>query len=115
MLLVDDQISIEELTHMMKNSFGFLVKAVVDLEKQIMVVDAPLHADQEAVLLEQGSKQSNLWGINLYPEKYGSSEFIEYDSMINLRPQANNLSRGVDDEKVRQQIYDVVIKLVKNQ
>lgn len=91
--------------------FGNLVKAVVDVKKGIMVIDAAMHADEEKFLLDRGSKQDNLWGINLYPEQTGDN-FIEFDSVINLRPRQNNFSRGVDDEKVRKKIINIVNKLV---
>ena len=52
--------------------FNNIVKAVIDVEQEIMVVDAMLHADQEDFLLNQGSVQENLWGINLYPELFGT-------------------------------------------
>ncbi len=97
---------------MAKDKFGNLVKAVVDTEKGVMVVDAELHADEEAFLLESGSSQSNLWGINLYPEKK-EDEFIEFDSMINLRPGDNNFTRSVDSENVRKSIAEIVNKLVE--
>ncbi|MCA9382664.1 hypothetical protein KC660_04645 [Candidatus Dojkabacteria bacterium] len=113
MKLVNESIKISELKKMSENMYGDLVKAVVDIKQGIMVVDAPMHADQEKFLLEKGSNQENLWGINLYPEFYGESDFLEYDSMINLRPNQNNLTRGVDDEQVREQIKEVVDKLVK--
>ena len=101
------QISKEELNEMAFKMFGNLVKAVVDIEKEILVVDAELHSDQEAYLLEQGSKQVNLWGINIYPELTGD-ERIEFDSMINLRPSQNNNSRGVDDQEIQKRILDIV-------
>lgn len=97
---------------MAKDKFGNLVKAVVDTEKGVMVVDAELHADEEAFLLESGSLQSNLWGINLYPENR-EDEFIEFDSMINLRPGDNNFTRSVDSENVRKSIAEIVNKLVE--
>lgn len=96
---------------MAKQSFGNLVKAVVDVAKEIMVVDAGLHADEEALLLSTGSKQNDLWGINLYPDLRGE-QFIEFDSMINLRPNTGNLSRGVDDEQIKSNIIRIVNKLV---
>lgn len=89
-----------------------LVKAVVDIDKKIMAVDAELHADQEQKLLEEGSSQKNLWGINLYPEKEGR-DLIEFDSMINIRPWQNNRSRGADDPKIQERIIEIVNKLVK--
>lgn len=96
---------------MSQKMFEGLVKAVVDVKKEIMVVDADLHADEEKFLLEDGSKQENLWGINLYPNLDGE-DFIEFDSMINLRPYQNNRSRGVEDPKIQKRIISIVNKLV---
>lgn len=107
-------ISLFELKKMAKNMFGNLVKAVVDIEKQIMIVDASLHADQEEWLLKNGSKQKNLWGINIYPD-LPKDQRIEFDSMINLRPSDGNRSRGVDNSKIQQKIIKVVNKLIKNE
>ncbi len=107
----ENRISIEELIQMSENMFGELVKAVVDIEKEIMTVDSELHADQEKELLENGSDQNNLWGINLYPDDEGE-DFIEFDSMINLRPSWGNCSRGVDDENTQNKIRNIVRKLI---
>ena len=107
-----NKITITELSKMAEKMFGNLVKAVVDVDKEVMSLDAELHADEEKDLLEAGSKQSNLWGINLYPEFFGKDEFIEFDSMINLRPAHNNRSRGVEDKKIREKIIDIVNKSV---
>lgn len=96
----------------MAKQFGGLVKAVVDVEKEIMVVNGELHSDEEAFLLQKGSKQENLWGINLYPEAK-KDDWIEFDSMINLRPHQKNLSRGVDDPAIRKKIMKIVNQLVK--
>jgi hypothetical protein len=68
MKIITQQLSIDELKQMAKMKFGDLVKAVVDIEKRIMAVDAELHADEEALLIENGSKQQNLWGVNIYPD-----------------------------------------------
>lgn len=112
MILVQDKITVQELEKMSEKMFGKIVKAVVDLEKGIMVVDAPMHADQEQLLLESGSKQENLWGINFHPDKIGDN-FIEFDSMINLRPGWGNRTRGVDDPRVQAKIRALVNRLVQ--
>jgi len=111
MKIVQEKISIDELKDMAKNMFGDLVKAVVDVEKKIMVVEAGLHSDEEGLLLQNGSQQQNLWGINLYPEKQDDS-WIEFDSMINLRPTQENRSRGIENPKIRKKIIEIVNKLV---
>ena len=77
MHIVRKEISLAELKKISKKMFGDLVKAVVDIEKEIMVIDAELHADQESLLLQQGSQQEYLWGINIYPEKVENESWIE--------------------------------------
>ncbi|MGC1176980.1 MAG: DUF5674 family protein, partial [Candidatus Saccharimonadales bacterium] len=106
------KISLNELKEMSKKMFEAIVKADVDLARSIVVVDMGMHADGEAYLLENGSKQKDLWGINLHPDKYGTDEFIEFDSMINLRPSQSNFSRSIEDEKIRAQIVALIAGVV---
>ncbi len=112
MILVNSPISRQELRQIAIKSFGNLVKAVVDVTKKVMVIDASLHADEEAMLLSQDSKQEDLWGINLYPDLAGE-DFVEFDSMINLRPGSGNMSRGIDNSAIREKIKTIVSSLVK--
>jgi len=110
--IIKDRISIAQLKEMSANKFGNLVKVVVDIERGIMAIDADLHADEEAVLIENGSSQRNLWGINIYPELTGD-DFVEFDSLINLRPSQGNRSRGVDNKEVKKKILELINKLVE--
>ena len=112
MKIVEKQITIKELKEMSSKMFGSLVKAVVDIEQEILVVDAGLHSDQESYLLDRGSKQTDLWGINIHPELKGD-ERIEFDSMINLRPIDGNFSRGVDDINIQKKILEIVNSKIK--
>ncbi len=109
--LVLDAVSRDQLTEIAKQQFGDMVKAVVDVERGIMAVGGELHADEEAVLLDHGSQQRYLWGINLYPEK-PLDEWIEFDSMINVRPSSGNRSRYVESHDLRETITRVVNRLV---
>jgi hypothetical protein len=111
MRILETPITIDELKRAAANSFGTMVKAVVDLGQERLALDAEMHADLEALLLENGSDQKHVWGINLYPGTAGD-EFIEFDSVINLRPSQGNLSRAVEDETVRQKIITVVEKWI---
>lgn len=112
MRVVRDKIKKSELEELAKNMFGDLVKAVVDIEKEIMAIGGELHADEEALLLDKDSEQKDLWGINIYPQKSGD-DMIEFDSVINIRPSQNNLSRGVEAPKTRDKITTVVNKLIE--
>jgi hypothetical protein len=111
MKVVDAPISLRELVVLAEAGFGDLVKAVVDVELRVMAVDGELHSDEEALLLERGSKQRDLWGINIYPDLTGGDR-IEFDSMINVRPSQGNRSRGVDDSEICALILSIVGDLV---
>ena len=111
MKIISKPINRNELETMLPGYFGDMIKAVVDVQKSIIGLDAELHADIEKELLQQGSEQADLWGINLYPEMEGE-DFIEFDSLINIRPYQGNRSRDVQDPVVRKRIVEVVNMLI---
>ena len=88
-----------------------MTKAVVDSKKEIIALDGELHADLEASLIETGSKQEDLWGINLYLEK-PLKERIEYTALINIRPSQDNPGMEVENAKIRKKIERIVNKLI---
>lgn len=106
-ILIDTPIALEQLKIYAGQGFGNMIKAVIDVEKGIAAVGAELHADEEQFLLEQGSGQKNLWGINIRVAE-AFPECVEFDSMINLRPGQGNLTRSVEDENARKQILNIV-------
>jgi hypothetical protein len=112
LVTIENPITRVQLSEYSQTMFGGLVKAVVDIEQEVILVDAEMHADEEAKLLEDGSKQDNLWGINLYPEETSDEAFLEFDSMINVRPRQNNRSRSVESEEIRKKIRVIIKKLV---
>lgn len=108
MEILKTKITVAELKAMAEKMFGNMVKAVVDVQQRTIAVDAELHADEETLLLGNGSSQQDLWGINIYPEMDRKGpDFIEFDSMINLRPSQNNRSRGVENKEIRDQIISI--------
>jgi Protein of unknown function (DUF5674) len=111
MEIVADKITIDTLKKMSDKMYNRLVKAVVDIEKKIMVIDMEMHADGEMFMLEEGSRQEDLWGINIHPELAGD-ELIEFDSMINIRPSQGNRTRNVDNKDIREKIKKIVFGLV---
>jgi hypothetical protein len=110
--IIRSAISLAELATIADAGFGDLVKAVVDIGAGIMAVGGGLHADEEAVLLDEGSAQADLWGVNLYPADHGTPGWVEFDSMINVRPAQGNRSRSVEDGVVRARLVEVVERLV---
>lgn len=112
--IIKETISRNDLKEIAKHQFGDLVKAAVDIEKEIMAIGGELHADEEAVLIESGSAQEQVWGINLYPEK-SNEEWIEFDSMINIRPSQGNKSRGVENPELQKKIRLIVETLIPSE
>ena len=109
--IIREPISLSELSELAQRRFGDRIKAVVDIGRGIMAIGGELHSDEEALLLDDQSIQTDLWGINIYPGETGD-EWIEFDSMINVRPSQGNRSRGVDDPAVQVRIRQIVDKLV---
>ena len=111
MFILDKTISIEELKVIADELFGDMVKAVADIRNGQVAIDAELHSDLERFLLENGSNQEDLWGFNIYPEMEGD-DFIEFDSLINIRPRQNNRSHYVESEEIRDRITGLVCKFI---
>lgn len=110
--IIEKPITRDELKRIASERFGDLVKGAVDIEKGIMVLGGELHIDEALKLVEQfQSKGKDIWGINLYPEKTGD-DMIEFDSMINLKPDLGNRSRGVDSPEIQEKIKNIVGKLI---
>ena len=112
MQIVAGQITAAALTTMAEATFGDLVKAVVDVSRGLLAVDAGMHSDLEALLLDAGSRQGDLWGINLYPAEFGTAGFLEFDSLINLRPSQGNRTRSIDDPAIREAIEELIGRVV---
>lgn len=111
MLILNQPISRDELKSIAANTFGDMVKAVADVRRGLIAIDADLHADLEYYLLENGSMQQDLWGFNLWVDEQGE-DFIEFDSLINIRAWQGNPSRDVLDPEVRSAIAGIVNKFI---
>lgn len=109
--IINQKASLDEIKELAQKTFGDMVKAVVDVEKKIFAIGGELHADCEKELLENGSHQENLWGINIYPEK-SREDWIEFTSLINVRPSQGNASLAIQDEFLRKRIKDIINSLI---
>ena len=100
-----------ELKRLAQNTFGDMIKCVADVRNGLLAIDAELHADLERLLLENGSVQEDLWGFNLYPDEVGE-DFIEYDSLINIRFWQGNPSRWISNPETREAIEKIVTQFI---
>ncbi|MBR3353423.1 hypothetical protein IKG49_02425 [Candidatus Saccharibacteria bacterium] len=88
------------------------IKSAVDIKREIMAVDSPMHYDCEQLLLENSSNQADIWGINLYLDEENIDNMVEFDSMINIRPAQDNRSRSVENPEIQAKIKSVVSKWI---
>ena len=109
-LIVSQRIDPAVLSRLVGAYFEDMVKYVVDLARGIAAVGGELHADAEALLLEQGSQQEDLWGANYYPGR--GEDCIEYTSLINIRPAQGNPSMTLGDEDLRRQVRELTHALI---
>ena len=107
MLILNEPITRDTLKNYAANTFGDMIKCVADVDRGIIAIDADLHADLEHLLLDNGSQQAALWGFNLYPDET-EEDFIEFDSLINIRSWQGNPSREILDEGIRKKITSIV-------
>jgi len=109
--IIREAMSLANVQELAQRGFGDMVKASIDIGRGVMAIGGELHSDEEALLLDDGAKQGDVWGINIYPHEPGDA-WIEFDSMINVRPAQGNRSRGVDDPAIQSEIRRVVNALI---
>lgn len=103
-LILTKKATKEELEKAAEDLHGY-IKIVIDVRRDILAVGGKRHVDAEQLLLQNGSHQDDLWGGGLDLE----TGEIDYNSMINIRPSQNNLSRDIMSSKIRN-IFDTIVK-----
>jgi hypothetical protein len=110
-ILISETIATRQLADLVERFFTDMVKYVVDVERGIAAVGGELHADAEQLLLEDGSRQEDLWGANYYPGR-GEGGCIEFTSLINIRPSQGNRSMEIEDDAVRARVRELTNRLI---
>ena len=105
--IIKQKISPEELKSMAKANYGDMVKGVVDIQKKVLALGGELHADAEGVLLKNGSRQEDLWGFNIFPDREKEKR-IEYTSLINIRPSHENFKIEIQSLDLRSRVKSVI-------
>jgi len=109
--IVTNGITQAEVKKLAEESYGDMVKAVADINLDILAIGGEMHADAERLLLERGSRQDDLWGFNIYPE-LERDQMLEYVSFINIRPKLGNRSQEIASEKIRAKIKKIADKSI---
>ncbi|WP_017301630.1 DUF5674 family protein [Nodosilinea nodulosa] len=99
----------EQMLQMLE-ALGIYIKLAVDVERRILAGGGELHTDCELILLDDGSEQANIWGADWYPLR----QAVGYESLINIRPSANNRSMEIQEPVLREDISQIVQSLLGN-
>ena len=109
--IIKEKISLDELKKIASEGYGEMVKVVVDIESGITAIGAEFHSEEADVLFRQGSKNENLWGINIYPDKTRET-WLEFNSLINIKPAFGNRSMDIENIGVKEKIKKIIDKIV---
>ena len=109
--IIKEKIDREYLKKFLDNPFKYMVIFVVVIKKEIIALGGELHSDAEEMLVENGSDNRNLWGGNLYPSEE-KNNWIEYTSLINIRPSQNNPSMKIQSQEVKTKVNQIIDKLI---
>ncbi len=109
--ILSEPIGRDEAREIGKPWYQELVKGVVDIDQGLIALGGEYHMDANVILIANGSKQSNVWGFNIYPDQTGD-DFIEYTSLINIRPAVGNRTMVVEDEGIRNAMRDIIERLI---
>ena len=107
--IIDKKITEIELREIAKDFYTDMIKGVVDIDQGILVMGGEYHMDANMVIIENGSKQQNIWGFNWYFDRTGD-ERIEYISLINIRPAQGNRTMEVQDASLCNAMKIVIFK-----
>jgi hypothetical protein len=110
--IVEDKINLEDLKRLAQTFYVSMIKGVVDIEKNIVAFGGEYHMDANVLLIENGSKQKDIWGFNLYFDK-PRENWIEYTSLVNIRPAVNNLDMEVQDEEIKERMREIINSKIK--
>jgi len=110
-LILEQKISPEVLRSLCNEIFTTFIKFVADTNRGLLAVGGEMHADAEKELLDNGSRQSDLWGGNFYPDEVPAKR-IEFTSFINIRPRDSNASMQVEDGALQAVITELCSKLL---
>lgn len=112
-VVTDRKLDRADLVRLVRSHFGDMVKYVVDVRRRLVAVGGELHADGESLLLDAGSGQQDLWGVNYYPGR-GPDLCIEFTALINIRPSQGNRGMEILDPAVRTLVRDITFDLIGN-
>ena len=107
--IIDQKITENELREIAKDFYTDMIKGVVDIERGILAMGGEYHIDASTVLIENESRQQDIWGFNWYFDRAGD-ERIEYVSLINIRPAQGNMAMEVQDASLRDTMKTIILE-----
>ncbi len=105
--LIQERATKEQIEEMLE-MLGRYIKLAVDIERGILAGGGEMHADCESILLQNGSRQADIWGADWY----SLTQEVGYESLINIRPRQNNRSMEIQNPVIRERVTEIVKQLL---
>lgn len=103
--IIPKKATVKQVEEMLE-TLGTYIKVAVDIKRKVLVGGGILHADCEAELLTNGSRQEDIWGADWYPK----SQKVRFEALINIRPRQNNTSMEIQDPDIRIEVKSIVLE-----
>ncbi len=110
--ILENQISMDEVKKFAENWYGSMIKGAVDIVDGRVALGGDYHIEDSELLTATGSKFENVWGFNIRFEE-NPDGVLEFDSMVNIKPNLGNRSRNIKDEEVIKKGTEIIHKYIK--
>lgn len=107
--IIRERATPEQIAEMAEAFGGALIKLAVDVERGVLAGGGGLHSDCEQALLENGSRQEDIWGADWLP----MTGEVRTEAMINIRPRQGNYGMEIQSPEVRQRVEQIVRRLLE--
>ncbi|KKR79331.1 MAG: hypothetical protein UU24_C0011G0011 [Candidatus Nomurabacteria bacterium GW2011_GWA2_40_9] len=109
--ILENKISIDEVKKLAEFWYGSMIKGAVDVEGERVALGGDYHIEDSEVLTDSGSKFENVWGFNIRFEE-NLEGVLEFDSMVNIKPNLENKSRGVENPEIVKKATEIIYKFI---
>ena len=109
--ILDKKINIDEVKKLADIWYGTMIKGAVDIEGERVALGGDYHIEDSELLTSIGSKFEDVWGFNIRFEE-NPNGVLEFDSMVNIKPDFGNRSRNINNEEVVKKATEIILRFI---
>lgn len=110
--ILDQKINMKEVKELADFWYGTMIKGCVDIEQGRVALGGDYHIESSELLTDNDSRFEDVWGFNIRFEE-NPDGVLEFDSMVNIKPNFGNRSRGIHNEEILEKARAVIYKFIE--